>query len=261
MKQIFFLLLCTVAYMAKAQTIDNPGSQTFLLAGRTEATANKTGSPFGKLQLFYWGNNKAYFKLKYVSGNTAKNMGFADDTFSIFNNQAIYYSKEDSSCRLIFRFNANDITIEQVSKSSSFACGFGRNVYVDGKYSKVPNDTDLKISAGKHALSLQWIGFDQPGTALITDKGNGLYQIQGQQKAKDGSDYLTIIGLLQMVSKSELIFNGRIENKVSFNNKGEPCIKNGVFNFKAANGKKYWHLQQMKNCSGDMTVDYIDIFF
>ena len=29
------------------------------------------------------------------------------------------------------------MNIEQVSKPGSFACGFGRNVFVDGKYSKV----------------------------------------------------------------------------------------------------------------------------
>ena len=261
MKQIFVLLISTMASIANAQTISKPGSQTYYLAGRTEALANKTGSPYGILQLFYWGNNKAYFKLKYVSGNASKNMGIADDTISIINNQAIYHSKEDSSCKLIFRFDANEVIVQQVSKPGAFSCGFGRNVYVDGNYSKAPVGTGLKIAPGKHALSLQWIGFDQPGNVLITDLGNGLYQIEGQQKAKVGNDYLKINGHLQLASERELIFNGTIENKVSFNNKGIPCVKKGVFNFKAAIGKKYWRLQQMKNCSGDMTVDYIDLFF
>ena len=261
MKQFFIFLTVLIAQIAKAQTVVKPGSETFLLGGKTETVAIKAGLPFGKLQLFYWGNNKAYFKLKYISGTNSKNMGFADDTLTILNNQAIYHSKEDSSCKLGFTIEQNAVNIEQVSKPGSFACGFGRNVFVDGKYSKVVDAQKAKIALGKHPLSLQWIGWEQPGTALITDLGNGLYQIKGQQQAKTGSDFLRIDGLLQVVSERELLFNGTIENKVSFNNKGASCLRKGIFHFKAASGKKYWRLQEMQNCEGGMVVDYVDLYY
>lgn len=117
------------------------------------------------------------------------------------------------------------------------------------------------IRLGKHNITLQWIGWDNPGTANITDAGNGRYKIKGEQRSQKDSDYLLIDGTLKPVSARQLLFEGKIEYLVQFNNGGEPCIKNGPLTFRATGTRKYWRLKEKTNCEGGSLVDYVDIYF
>ncbi len=128
------------------------------------------------------------------------------------------------------------------------------------KGEKVP---PVKISntkkAGKHPISLQWISWDHPGTANIKPLEHNWYSINGSQKNKDG-DYLTIDGKIKRISEKELEFDGIIITKVKHNNNGQSCVKEGKQNFYAQGDRKYYRLQNMDNCEGDMLVDYVDIY-
>lgn len=115
------------------------------------------------------------------------------------------------------------------------------------------------LRVGKHSFTLQWVGWEKPGTATITKKG-GLYLIKGEHKNKAG-DYAKIDGTLKMVDARNLTFEGLIETKVSYVNNGEVCLRDGTYHFKATGTRKYWRLQEMDNCEGNNVVDYVDIFF
>ena len=111
---------------------------------------------------------------------------------------------------------------------------------------------------GTHALSLQWIGWDKPGSATIIPAQNGWYTITGRQEKNE--DYLRINGRIRPLNERELEFEGEIETLVTHLNNGQPCLKTGKRLFKATGDRQYWRLQDMNNCEGS-TLDYIDIYF
>lgn len=116
-----------------------------------------------------------------------------------------------------------------------------------------------KLLLGRHFFSLQWISWDHFGRVDVTEK-NGLLQIKGEQKGRDTDDYLTIDGVVTEVNRYDFKFRGKIVTKVSHNNEGEPCVREGEMTFKITGKRKYWRLQEMDSpCEG--IVDYVDIFF
>ncbi len=117
----------------------------------------------------------------------------------------------------------------------------------------------LYVRKGKHSFSLQWLGSDKPGVVEIDYLGEGEYSIEGEHRSKDG--YATINGTFSTASKKELIFNGKIITQVNYNNGGKPCIKKGRYNFLATGKRKYYRLQEMRNCEEANVVDYVDIYF
>jgi hypothetical protein len=134
---------------------------------------------------------------------------------------------------------------------------------------RIEGDTILKLKdapvneeggfAGKHALTLQWISWDEPGSVTIIPAENGWYKITGRQAKNE--DYLRITGRIKPVNERELEFEGEIETRVSHLNNGEPCLKTGKKIFKSTGNRQYWRLQDMINCESSSTLDYIDIYF
>ncbi|MCU0353869.1 MAG: hypothetical protein MUD08_09065 [Cytophagales bacterium] len=116
------------------------------------------------------------------------------------------------------------------------------------------------LRVGKHNLTLQWISWDVPGTAVVSQK-NGKYFIKGNQKSKTSSDSLYIEGELKVVNSRELLFTGKIVTHVASIHSGQPCVKEGEYHFKATGTRKYWRLQEMESCEGNNVVDYVDIYF
>jgi hypothetical protein len=129
-----------------------------------------------------------------------------------------------------------------------------------GQEKTVVNDANAKkMLLGKHKLSLQWISWDYFGTAIVTNK-NGVLYLKGEQKQRAGKDYLKIDGTITLIDKNEFTFNGTIEIRVSHNNNGEPCKREGEMTFAVKGKRKYWRLQEMDNpCDG--VTDYVDIYF
>ncbi len=122
----------------------------------------------------------------------------------------------------------------------------------------VADKSDVLI--GIHSLTLQWISWQNPGTVEILAPVEGEWHpIKGEQRI--GQDYLTINGRIRKLNNRELEFDGTIETKVSILNKNKPCIRKGVQLFKATGNRQYWRMQNMVNCEGGRTVDYVDIYF
>ncbi len=123
----------------------------------------------------------------------------------------------------------------------------------------VNSQTAKNMLLGKHMFSLQWISWDYFGKATVTEK-EGMFYLEGEQKARDSEDYLSIEGVITEVNRYDFKFNGKIVTSVSHNNNGEPCVREGDMTFKITGKRKYWRLQEMDSpCEG--IVDYVDIFF
>lgn len=123
------------------------------------------------------------------------------------------------------------------------------------------NDYD-KLLIGNHKISLQWISWENFGTALIekTDK-LGVYKITGKQVDDIKSHYLKIEGNLKPLNEKLLLFEGKIETRIGYINGGESCLREGTFHFRISGERKYWRLKEMTNpCDSGNLVDYIDIF-
>src|SRR5215208_2472985 len=68
---------------------------------------------------------------------------------------------------------------------------------------------------GQHRLSLQWISWDYFGKAIVTESDGTLF-LKGEQKARKGSDHLSIDGIITEVDAREFKFKGRIITRVEF---------------------------------------------
>ena len=125
----------------------------------------------------------------------------------------------------------------------------------------IANENYDKILVGEHLISLQWISWGNFGTAKITKtETEGVYKIIGIQEIKN--EYLKIDGTITPISEKQLIFNGKIETRLSHINKGNPCLREGTFTFRATGQRKYWRLKEMYNpCRKDGVVDYVDIYW
>lgn len=139
------------------------------------------------------------------------------------------------------------------------------NETVDDSTSPAADEGNLNVEhpirLGTHNITLQWIGWDHPGTAEVSLEADNRYRILGEQRSKENDDYLTIDGSLVQQDERTFIFDGKVEYRVSHNNGGEPCVKTGPLHFRQSGQRKYWRMQEKTNCEGGMLTDYVDIYF
>ncbi|MCU0393335.1 MAG: hypothetical protein MUE81_19660 [Thermoflexibacter sp.] len=125
---------------------------------------------------------------------------------------------------------------------------------------KFNKDAFQRNLIGQHGITLQWISWEYRGSVVIKEENKQL-QIKGLQKSKENkTDSVSIDGVLEIISDKEMQFTGKIITTISYNNNGKPCEREGTFTFKKTGNRRYWRLQEMKNCDG-VVVDYIDLYF
>jgi hypothetical protein len=112
---------------------------------------------------------------------------------------------------------------------------------------------------GRHMLSLQWISWEKFGTATVTKESDGRLRCVGSQYSDDKKDYLLLDGYIEIVSAVHLKFTGTIKTRVYHLNNGNEYVREGTFDFKSTNGRRYWREQEMKGPDG--VTDYVDIYF
>ena len=136
--------------------------------------------------------------------------------------------------------------------------GFSTGVMAQTKKKAAVATPESKI-LGRHPLSLQWISWDYFGSVEVR-KENGRLHCIGSQRSKENDDYVIIDGYIEMIDALRFGFTGVIITKIYHINGGQPCIRDGYFEFASTQGRKYWRLQQMDNpCDG--VTDYVDIYF
>jgi len=135
---------------------------------------------------------------------------------------------------------------------------FGFSVFAQEK--TIVTDAKAKtMLLGKHKLSLQWISWDYFGRANVSNKSGVLY-LKGEQRARNGNDYVKIDGLITSIDAKEFKFDGKIVMQISHIADGKPCERTGEMTFRITGKRKYWRLQEMDNpCEG--VTDYVDIYF
>ncbi len=136
--------------------------------------------------------------------------------------------------------------------------GFSTGAMAQAKGKAAVATLESKI-LGRHLLSLQWISWDYFGSVEVR-KENGRLHCIGSQRSRENDDYLIIDGYIEMKDALHFGFTGTIITKIYHINNGQPCIRDGYFEFASTQGRKYWRLQQMENPCDEVT-DYVDIYF
>ena len=106
-------------------------------------------------------------------------------------------------------------------------------------------------------ITLQWISFASParGHVYVTERA-GLVHLRGSQ-AGNGST-LTLEGDVLSIDTASFAVRGTIAI-VDTPDRGRPCLRDGTFEFRVTQRRRYWRLQQMEACDG--LTDYVDIYF
>lgn len=113
---------------------------------------------------------------------------------------------------------------------------------------------------GEHAFTLQWIGWDFPGTVDMYKEMDLLICVGEQISKENKNEYIKIDGYIEVIDEKTFEFIGSIVTRIEYINEGNECLREGVFTFKISGKRKYWRMQEMQNPCEDV-VDYVDIYF
>lgn len=261
----FFLLIAPLGVFAQTPSLVSPiVPGTYTLNDKTEAEAAKSGGPYGKLFVSSASNNKCLFHLRYSTGAPANHLGLIKDSLIVYGSKTYYRPADDPACRVIFEFSEEGVQVKQESAGTTFACGFGKNVSVDGFYKRNKVTTNPKLRTGTHDIEIywaEWMSWDKPGNATITALGNGKYSIKGKQLGRDKKGYMTMEGTLQLVSSNQLEFTGTILSQEAIINKGKICKREGKIRFTANPKQKKWIMNKVQRWDEQPVDEYITINF
>jgi len=106
-------------------------------------------------------------------------------------------------------------------------------------------------------ITLQWISFESParGHVLVSERG-GLVHLRGSQSGDGGE--LRLDGDVLSIDAASFTFRGEI-SIVGTPDAERNCLRDGTFEFRVTQRRRYWRLQQMEACDG--LTDYVDIYF
>lgn len=106
-------------------------------------------------------------------------------------------------------------------------------------------------------ITLQWISFESPrrGHVVITER-NGVVHLRGSQRGNGGE--VVLDGDVLQIGPRSFRFAGDI-TITNAPDQGRVCVREGEFEFRVTQNRRYWRLQQMEVCDG--LTDYVDIYF
>jgi hypothetical protein len=106
-------------------------------------------------------------------------------------------------------------------------------------------------------ITLQWISFASParGHVYVAERA-GLVHLRGSQAGNGGT--LILEGDVLSIDATSFTFRGTI-SIIDTPDRGRNCLRDGTFEFRVTQRRRYWRLQQMEACDG--LTDYVDIYF
>jgi hypothetical protein len=107
---------------------------------------------------------------------------------------------------------------------------------------------------GNSGLTLQWIDWDRRGRVRVSERG-GVVHLSGLQT---GHGRLELEGDVVSIGATSFTFRGRIAI-TDTPDPGRNCVRDGEYEFRITQNRRYWRLQQMEQCDG--LTDYVDIYF
>ena len=120
-----------------------------------------------------------------------------------------------------------------------------------------PNGADWLL--GKHMLSLQWVSWQQFGSARFYRDGDQV-RVFGSQEVE--GNWVMVNGTVTAdpAQQDRFTLSGEVVTRVSYNNHGNACRRTGEFHFVQKPGKKYWRMREIDNPC-EAVADYVDIYF
>jgi hypothetical protein len=112
----------------------------------------------------------------------------------------------------------------------------------------------LRRNAG---ITLQWISWDYRGRVRVSEAA-GRVHLSGAQRARGGGGRLDLDGDVVEIGRASFTFHGRI-SITDTPDPGRDCLRDGTYEFRITQNRRYWRLQQMEQCDG--LTDYVDIYF
>ena len=106
-------------------------------------------------------------------------------------------------------------------------------------------------------LTLQWIDWDHRGRVQVSERG-GVVHLGGGQRQAGGNGRLELDGDLVSIGPLSFTFRGHIAI-TDTPDPGRNCVRDGEYEFRITQNRRYWRLQQMEVCDG--LTDYVDIYF
>lgn len=112
----------------------------------------------------------------------------------------------------------------------------------------------LKGNAG---VTLQWIGWNQRGSAFVREEG-GAVRLTASQAEAGGPGRLLLDGRVAEIGSDYFIFSGRIAITGTPDPSRRCVAERGDWRFAVTQNRPYWRLRQFEWCDG--LTDYIDIY-
>ncbi len=122
------------------------------------------------------------------------------------------------------------------------------------RVSSAVDATRLKQNSG---ITLQWIGWEDRGPALVFEDPEGSYRLSGQQSGADGGR-LAVYGAITEIGPGYFVLDGTIEI-TGTPDADRQCKADRLWRFEVTQGRKYYRMRTFEWC--DYLTDYIDIYF
>lgn len=106
-------------------------------------------------------------------------------------------------------------------------------------------------------VTLQWIGWNDRGTASVTDIA-GTLTLRAAQAQPNGPGRLFLEGTITEIGADYFTFDGTIRITDS-PDAGRRCEANRTWRFAVTQNRPYWRLREFEWCDG--LTDYVDIYF
>lgn len=113
-----------------------------------------------------------------------------------------------------------------------------------------------RLRANK-GVTVQWIGWNDRGTASVTDNA-GTLTLRAAQAQPDGPGRLLLDGTVSEIGADYFVFDGTIRI-TDTPDAGRRCEADKVWHFAVTQNRPYWRLREFEWCDG--LTDYVDIYF
>ena len=129
-----FLFVLSTSIVLGQTTFDPTG--TYVYKGKTIKKNGDTYGYSGTIQVKKIADEKIVITFEICKGAPSYNLGGFFDTLQFINNESIYTTKYDSTCKITLHFEKKGILIKEETADYNWGCGFGHAVVADGYFSK-----------------------------------------------------------------------------------------------------------------------------
>ena len=132
---------------------------------------------------------------------------------------------------------------------------------------KIPSDTGMtefrSKFIGTHKITLQWLqnlDRDNAGKMTVAVDSTGKLLVDGYQEEMNNrqKNFMRLKGEIFLIDEKTLLFNGKIEIRVDYTDKGNTSVREGYYIFKKMGKRKYFRMQNGRDVFDQ--VEYIDIY-